>query len=375
MCRLGTLRSLYEGGCLGVFSGDIMTIKDDLAILKPTAFGSAPRFYNKVSDAIQGIFGKATGLKATLIKWAVETKLENLRKYGQVTHWFYDAIIFNKVKQILGGKNTILLSGSAPLSKEVMAFIRICFCVPMVEGYGQTEAVAAEFTQHREDMFAVGYVGGIWEHLEFKLVDVPEMKYFSTHLNEDGTPCPQGEIWVRGSSVVVGYYKNREEFDRTVDKDGWLHSGDIGELGPNRNMKIIDRAKNIFKLSQGEYIAPDRLAEIFRSTKCIVDIFIYGDSLKSCIVAVACPDENAVKEMAKNCGLDESLDFEKLCQNQEIKNCILQELKKTGSTNGLKSFELVKAIHLATQNFQDLKLTTDAMKVKRIETKILIKII
>ena len=95
---------------------------------------------------------------------------------------------------------------------------------------------------------------------EFKLIDVPEMKYFSTDVDEHGRPSPRGEILARGNNIIPGYYKNDERNTETFDKDGWLHSGDIGQILPGTNaLKITDRRKNIFKLSQGEYVAPDKL--------------------------------------------------------------------------------------------------------------------
>ena len=128
------------------------------------------------------------------------------------------------------------------------------------------------------------------------------MNYFGNNVAEDGTPNPKGEILVRGNSVIVGYYKNREQFDQAVDKDGWLHSGDIGEIGAMGRLKIIDRAKNIFKLSQGEYIAPDRLGEIYKCARSVSEIFVHGDSLKSTIIAMIYPDEIGLRELVKNNG-------------------------------------------------------------------------
>jgi len=125
--------------------------------------------------------------------------------------------------------------------------LRICFCCPLIEGYGQTEALGLQFTQSKYD-YTTGNVGGILSHLEFKLIDVPEMKYFTNNKTPDGEPNPKGEVLVRGNGVILGYYKQTQKYRDTVDEDGWLHSGDIAELLPGSNaLKIIDRSKNIFK--------------------------------------------------------------------------------------------------------------------------------
>lgn len=320
MERMGYIASFYRRTAIGVFSGDIMKIREDICILKPCAFGSVPRLFNRIADLIKDKFNKTTGLMGYIIRWAVETKLKNLEKNGTFTHWFFDRLIFNKVKALLGGEVLCMGTGSAPMGKDVMAFLRIAFCVPVTEGYGQTEACGMEFIQDLEDTANVGYVGGILSHLEFKLIDVPEMKYFANNLSEDGKPYPQGEILVRGTAIVPGYYKCREIYDKTVDKDGWLHSGDIGELGPDRSLKIIDRAKNIFKLAQGEYIAPDRLAEIYKSSRFVTDILVYGNSLKATLIAMIHPDPNNLKELAEKNQISftgEGID--NICENEKIK--------------------------------------------------------
>lgn len=373
MSRFEVYRVAWCEGQVGVYSGDIMKVGEDCAILKPTGFNSVPRFYNKIHDAIRGQFSKQKGWKKMLIDWGIQTKLANLHRDGTVTHWFYDAVVFNKVKDVLGGNVQKMVGGSAPMNPDILEFQKICFSAPFCEGYGQTEALGMQFCGEFEDQEVCGHIGGIFDHIEFKLLDVPEMNYFSNNVAEDGKPNPKGEILVRGNSVIVGYYKNREQFDQAVDKDGWLHSGDIGEIGPMGRLKIIDRAKNIFKLSQGEYIAPDRLGEIYKCARSVSEIFVHGDSLKSTIVAMIFPDEIGLRELAKNNGVNEEEEFEKLCQDDKIKALVILELKQVAVTNCLKGFENIRGVYLCHQNFYDQGLLTEAQKVKRIEAKAFFK--
>lgn len=140
-----------------------------------------------------------------------------------------------------------------------------------MEAYGQTEGTGGEFASGRYDP-QMGHVGGPAPCNEFKLKDVPDMKYTSKDKDVNGRPCPRGEICVRGANVIPGYYKNEEKTNEAIDEDGWLMSGDIGMILPGSNaLKIFDRKKNIFKLSQGEYVAPEKLENSLKICQSIVD--------------------------------------------------------------------------------------------------------
>lgn len=354
-------------GKYSIFGGDVLKIKDDLAILKPTIFVSVPRLFNKFHDAIRSKLNDFTGCKASIARRAVSAKLSNVDS-GQYTHSLYDSLVFNKMKAVLGGRVEVLLSGSAPLSLPVKKFMKIAFCCPFLEGYGQTEGLGGEFVQSINDPYLEG-VGGPLPHNEFKLIDVPEMKYFSTDKDEQGNSAPRGEILVRGASVIPGYYKNDEKTKEAIDEEGWLHSGDIGILLPkSRALKIVDRRKNIFKLSHGEYVAPDRLEQVYKTTPGIADIFVYGDPLKSVLVAIAnLAEADAIKIAEKHHLKLNSL--KELVQSKEFNNVMIESLKKTCSENGLKGFERIHRIYFDEKPFADYDLVTTTFKLKRNEAK------
>ena len=180
-------------------------------------------------------------------------KTQNLLESGELKHGLFDRLLFNKIKKGLGFDHIrFLVSGSAPLSKNVMNFYRIMLGCPVVEGYGQTENAACCTVSDLDDMMTAGHVGPPNPAVEVCLVDVPEMGYLHTDTNHKGQPCQgRGEIWVRGPTVFKGYYKEPEKTRETIDEEGWLHSGDIGLWTIDGNLQIIDRKKNIFKLSQG----------------------------------------------------------------------------------------------------------------------------
>lgn len=171
-----------------------------------------------------------------------------------------------------------MMTGSAPISKDILNFLKIAFCCPINEGYGQTECGATGSITWTHDP-TCGHVGAPYPACEFKLVDVPEMNYTSEDKNENGEANPRGEICYRGYNVFKGYFMMPEATRETIDKEGWVHTGDVGVILPNGCLKIVDRKKNIFKLSQGEYVIPDKIENKLVQSHYIMQIFVYGDSL------------------------------------------------------------------------------------------------
>jgi len=199
----------------------------------------------------------ATGCKKWLLDRALDSKLSALAATGATTHVCYDKLIFNKTAALLGGKVKVMITASAPIDKKVLDFLKICFLVPIKEGYGLSETTTGGSVTSEDDP-VTGHVGGPTECLKLRLKDIPEMEYFSTD-----KPFPRGEICMKGPCVFSGYFKRPDKTAEAFDDDGWFRSGDVGVAFPNGSIKIIDRSKNIFKLSQGEYIAPEKLENIY----------------------------------------------------------------------------------------------------------------
>lgn len=196
------------------------------------------------------------------------------------------------MKALLGGQVRYMVTGSAPIDKEVIDFLKICFCCPIVEGYGLTESAAGSCMMDAEDT-VTGHVGGPVEAVKFRLKDLPEMNYLSTD-----KPYPRGEICMYGPSIFEGYYKREDKTAEAFTEDGWFLTGDVGMVYPNGSVKIIDRSKNIFKLSQGEYIAPEKIEQIMVLSPMIEQCFLYGDSFKNACVSVIIPDQDWVTKWA-----------------------------------------------------------------------------
>jgi long-chain acyl-CoA synthetase len=218
------------------------------------------------------------------------------------------------------------------------------------------------------DISTVGHVGGPIGSVEIVLIDVPEMGYNSKDTDHRGQPCQgRGEICVRGPNVFKGYYKDEEKTRETIDKEGWLHSGDIGLWRPDGTLQIIDRKKNLFKLSQGEYVAPEKVENIIMRSPLIGQCFVYGDSFKNSLVAIVVPDEDPVRQWAEsNDPGSASASFPELCKNLALKESILNDIFKLSKENGLHGFETVKAIHIDSTPFSvENHLMTPTFKIKR----------
>ena len=188
-----------------------------------------------------------------------------------------------------------MISAAAPIAPEVLTFFKLALGIHIYECYGQTETAGPATLTHPLDRSS-GHVGGPIPCNKIRLRDCPELGYLSTD-----NP-PRGEIQLKGTNIFKEYFKNPEKTKEAFSEDGWLNTGDVGVVFPNGAIKIIDRAKNIFKLSQGEYIAPEKLENIYSQIPEISQIFVYGDSLQHFLVAILVPDLHHLQSYAQEHG-------------------------------------------------------------------------
>ncbi|XP_016329449.1 long-chain-fatty-acid--CoA ligase 1-like [Sinocyclocheilus anshuiensis] len=306
------------------------------------------------------IYGQAhSPLKRHILEFAFRRK-ENEMKSGIMRRdSVWDKIIFKKVQASVGGHVRLMITGAAPVSAPVLTFLRAALGCHFYEGYGQTECTAGSTTTLPGDWTA-GHVGAPLPCNDIKLVDVGEMNYYATK--------GEGEVCVRGPNVFKGYLKDPEKTKEALGEDGWVHTGDIGRWLPNGTLKIVDRKKHIFKLAQGEYIAPEKIENIYIRSEAVAQAFVHGDSLQACLVAIIVPDPDFLPGWAKKRGIEGS--YEELCKNKEVKKAILEDIVKLGKESGLKSFEQVKDIALHTEMFSIQNgLLTPTLKAKRADLR------
>eukprot|EP01012_Entosiphon_sulcatum_P032260 TRINITY_DN41048_c0_g1_i1.p1 TRINITY_DN41048_c0_g1~~TRINITY_DN41048_c0_g1_i1.p1 ORF type:complete len:728 (+),score=132.01 TRINITY_DN41048_c0_g1_i1:30-2186(+) len=372
--RIIEVIAYYVGARVGFYQGDTLKLMADISALRPTVFPSVPRLLNRVYEKITQGAEQGGATKKRLFYMAYAAKQEGLR-HGFLRHRFWDKLVFSKIAKKVGlDRCALIASGSAPIAPHVVEFLRIVFSCSVLEGYGQTENAAGASIQWPSDL-TTGNVGGPLGCNDIRLVDVAEMGYRVTDKvhgrddNNPGQPCEgRGEVCLKGHNVFKGYYKLPEQTAEAIDADGWLHTGDIGVWTPKGQLRIVDRKKNIFKLSQGEYIAPEKLENIFVKSPFVSQIFVYGDSFQSVLVAVVVPDHDVVRHWAKEKGLP--ADVAQLCQTEELRKAILDDIAKHGKEAKLNGFELVKDIVLDAQPFSmDNDLLTPTFKLKRAEAK------
>jgi len=183
------------GSRIGYYQGDPLKLMEDCAVLGPTIFPSVPRLYNKIYGKIKGQFDALTGCKRWLVDSGVSSKQHYLNQDAAVTHGCYDKLIFGKIKNLLGGKVRLMITASAPIDHNVLDFLQVCFCCPMLEGYGLSESSGAASFTFSEDPLS-GHVGGPVKSVKFRLKDVPEMQYLATD-----KPYPRGELCMKGPIV------------------------------------------------------------------------------------------------------------------------------------------------------------------------------
>ncbi|RKO98914.1 hypothetical protein CXG81DRAFT_1294, partial [Caulochytrium protostelioides] len=324
----------HVGARIGFFQGDTLKLVDDLAELRPTIFASVPRLYNRIYDKVLQAVEAKGGIKAWLFKKALAAKTAALHHptHPSTTHRIYDPVVFAPVRQRLGGRVRLLLAGAAPLGQDVGDFFRAAFACPLLEGYGQTES-AAGLTLTSSHNTWTGHLGVPVPNSECKLVDLPELNYTSAD-----QPFPRGEIYTRGPSVFSHYYRQPELTAAALvpSPDGrgrpWLKTGDVGMWDAAGHLVIIDRAKNMFKLAQGEYVAPEKCETVLARHPAVSQCFIYGDGLQSCVVGVAVPDIDVFLKWAKAHHAEAAF--------------LATEVVPFMKTHGSKGFEVPRALYL-----------------------------
>jgi len=346
---------IYGGVSIGFGCGNIKKLAEDLAALRPSIFVGVPRIYGKFYEKFWDQVSQGNFLKKKIAKDAFKSSTIYIRDNHR--SGFYDAVVWKGVANKMGlNKCKITVTGAAPMPGYLMEFMKLVTGCPMLQGYGLTETTASGTISLPEDT-TVGHIGVPLMGCEIRLKDVPEMNYLHTDtciVDEKELQTPRGEIQIRGEVVFRGYYKMKEKTAEVLDQNGWFSTGDIGRVNPNGTISIIDRKKNIFKLSQGEYIAVEKVENQYSKSASLNQIWVYGNSHKSFIVAVVVPNAMWVVDKIGDMWTSAATpatdlyntEFEKVCTEnyEEVKKLVFDDMKQ--NTGKLKGFEKIRDIHM-----------------------------
>jgi len=300
----GSLHHSLVGGGTTYFvaKSDMSTLFDDIRLARPTSLLLVPRVAGMVYQHFQG----------EVVRRAAAVTTEHEREA------IAERIMAEMRSSFLGDRILLAITGSAPTPPDVVDFLRRCFDIPVIDGYGSTEAGPLTFDNRIDP--------GV--RLEWKLVDVPELGYRTTD-----EPHPRGLLRVKSRFLVPGYYKNERATKELFDEDGFLDTGDIVEQRGPYELHWIDRAKNILKLAQGEYVATSRLEGLFASRSSFIrQIYVYGNGHRSYLLAVVVPDLAAASAHLKQQGLEPD--------DAALKQLVRSEVNRVARDESLRGYEV-----------------------------------
>ncbi|MFI6044891.1 carboxylic acid reductase [Nocardia sp. NPDC051321] len=301
--RLSMIGVLARGGtAYFAAKSDMSTLFEDIALVRPTEIFFVPRVCDMIFQRYRSEMDRRSvpGVDPAALDQEVKAELR---------------------QNFLGGRFMGAIVGSAPLSAEMRAFMESVLDVQLHDGYGSTEAGAGILMDNRVQRPPV---------TDYKLVDVPELGYFRTD-----QPHPRGELLVKAATQIPGYYKRPEVTAEIFDEDGFYRTGDIvAELGPDE-LVYVDRRNNVLKLSQGEFVTVAHLEAVFASSPLIRQIFIYGSSERSYLVAVIVPTESALRDY----------------DAEALKSALAESIQQLAKDADLQPYEIPRDFLLETEPF------------------------
>ena len=325
-----------QGASIGFYSGSVKRLTEDLQALKPTIVCGVPRVWNKIADAMKKKIEELPFLKKTLVKSAIALKTQQLSS-GKPTSLLLDNLIFSQFSGVLGGRVRLFVSGGAPILPDIYNFLSVAISPNIVQGYGLTETSAGLAVQEVPAL-APSDVGCCSIVSEIKLRAVDGFVY-----DPNGTPRT-GELLVRGPHIFKEYYKDEEQTKNAFVDGEWFATGDIIMITENGVMQIVDRAKQLVKLSQGEYLAITTLNDNYGRTKGVENIYVYADSHHDSPAAVVIPTKELLSEW-KAQGIEDPK------TSKVARDDMLTRLAEETKAQGMRGFERITAVVIDTEDF------------------------
>lgn len=331
--------------------GRVDKLVENLAVVRPTLMCAAPRIFEKVYNRAVTTAQNGGALKAKIFNWAVRVGKAkvSLEQAGRpVPGWLRlryrvaDKLVFRKLQARLGGRIRILISGSAPLSKDIALFFAAAG-LPILEGYGLTEASAANFV-NRPGKLKIGTVGQPLGDLECKIAE-------------------DGEVLLRGKPVMRGYRNLPEETAAALTEDGWLRTGDLGELDADGYLTITDRKKDLVKTSGGKYIVPSQIEGQFKAICPYVSQAVVVAQSRNFPSMLITLDADALQAWAAG-GPLAGKPYEELVTSPEVNAMVGEYVEQLNSR--LNPWETIKKFTILPRDFTvEHGEMTPSMKIKR----------
>jgi long-chain acyl-CoA synthetase len=327
------------------FAEGLEHLSTNMAEAKPTIMTAVPRLYELMHARITKGVKVASGPKQKLFMKAVELGTKKYHDPNSLTlkekiiDKIVDKLVRNKIRANFGGRLKVLASGGAPLNSDIGIFFT-ALGLKLLQGYGQTES-APVISLNLLNNVKMETVGPPIPNTEVKIAD-------------------DGEILVRGDLLMKGYWENKHETNETI-KDGWLHTGDIGQMDDQNYIQITDRKKDIIVNSGGDNISPQRIEGFLTLEPEIAQAMVYGDK-KPHVVALIVPDREFAKEWAIETGNSENL--EEIISHDDFRKIINEALDR--ANKHLSVIERVRRLTITTQEFTvDNEMMTPTLKVRR----------
>ena len=346
--RLMHLSGPYVGYAIA-FLADPLQAAAALPAVRPTVFPSVPRVYEKVHTAVVARFDEATGARRKLVDWALDVggRASALKRAGKpvprglaAQYRLADKLVYGKVKERLGGRIRLAISGGAPLSTEIAEFFH-AIDILLIEGYGLTECTTAASTNTHE-AFRFGTVGRPLPGTEVKLAE-------------------DGELLLRSETVFQGYFKDPEATAAVLDEDGWLRTGDIAEIDEDGFITITDRKKDIIVTAGGKNVAPQNLENDLKTSKYVSQALVVGDR-QPYIAALITLDPEELPKWAAERGLEGGV--EELARSEEVRELIQGVVDEVNADRS--RYEQIKRFVVLPRDFtMEHDELTPTLKLKR----------
>jgi len=331
--------------------GRVDKLVDMLSVVRPTLMCAAPRIFEKVYNrAVTTALGEG-GAKAKIFGWAVSTGKQKvaLEQAGkpvgfalQARYALAEKLVFSKLQARLGGRLRVLVSGSAPLSRDIAEFFAAAN-LPIMEGYGLTESSAANFV-NRMGKLKIGTVGQPLGDLECKI-------------------DTDGEVLLRGAPVMRGYHNLPQETSEAFTEDGFFRTGDIGELDADGYLTITDRKKDLVKTSGGKYIAPSHIEGMFKAVCPYTSQAVIVGQARNFVTMLISLDEDAVAAWAKGGPLD-GKSYPEICAAPETEKLVAGYIEELNGK--LNRWETIKKFTILPRDLSiEAGEITPSMKIKR----------